>query len=226
MREATPYAPPKAEPRTDESLSAADLENADTVREAHLLHERAMRSVAGLYMFSAALYLVPVWRTLAAALASESLHTELLQSLAGCTLSALLTGLFAPPLVIILGLLSSSAPGPNSGWIAVGCILLITSGALMAWLAYSIFSLRAWTRIPVCWLAALGLIQFPIGTVLNSYVLYLFIAPSAGVLLSPRYRAVVAATQALSIRSPRARIAYAGFALLLAGLVSALGRLG
>jgi hypothetical protein len=74
------------------------------------------------------------------------------------------------------------------------CILLIGIGVFQFCVAYGLQKLRQWTRIPTIILSSIGLIGFPIGTVVNAYILYLVVSKKGKVVLSNEYKAVIQAT--------------------------------
>lgn len=55
-------------------------------------------------------------------------------------------------------------------------------------------ALKPWARIPTTVLAVLGLAGFPLGTLLNSYILWLIHSKKGKLILSPDYAAIVEAT--------------------------------
>lgn len=68
--------------------------------------------------------------------------------------------------------------------------------------------LDARARFSASVMAVLGLLAFPVGTVLSGYVLYLVHAPKGRRILSPDYRAVVEKTPEY-----KCKVTHAGFAL-------------
>lgn len=81
---------------------------------------------------------------------------------------------------------------------------------LAAGYGYAGFLLRrldARARYAATLMGGLGLLAFPVGTVLNGYVLFLVHAKSGRTVLSPEYRAVVAATPEYRARMGNAALA-------------------
>jgi len=62
--------------------------------------------------------------------------------------------------------------------------------------------LRPRVRIPASILAALGLLGFPVGTLINGYVLWLIHSEKGRRILSPDYAAIVEATPHVKYRTP------------------------
>lgn len=63
-------------------------------------------------------------------------------------------------------------------------------------------TLQPWARIPTTVLAALGLLGFPVGTLINGYILWLIHSQKGRFILSPDYAAIVEATPDIKYRTP------------------------
>lgn len=74
------------------------------------------------------------------------------------------------------------------------------AGAVFCAVGYGFRTLRSWVRIPGTAFALLGLTQFPLGTLINAYVLYLMYCPKGRTVLSPDYARLRAATPHLRHR--------------------------
>jgi len=173
----SPYAPPSA--ASIEAASSSRVARRPLALASDPEHCQALRSVSGLILFSAGLYLVPFWRAFAAWLDGSGAQEAFLDSLAGCTLAAFATGLFAAPLVLALICATcervAMMPATLTAELPVfACALLVVSAIACARLGHGIVRLQGWTRGPVCALAGLGLLQPPIGTLVYCYVLWLF----------------------------------------------------
>jgi hypothetical protein len=57
-------------------------------------------------------------------------------------------------------------------------------------------------RIPGVILALPGLVAVPMGTLISGYFLYLLLSPKAGIILSERYREIIARTPHVKYRTP------------------------
>lgn len=75
--------------------------------------------------------------------------------------------------------------------------------ALSAALAYGLIRLRPWARWSAVALGILGLLSFPVGTLINAYVLYLLFSKKSGVVFSADYHRVIAATPHIKYRTSR-----------------------
>jgi len=62
------------------------------------------------------------------------------------------------------------------------------------WAGTGIRNLRPWSRIPVTILSGIGLIGFPVGTLINAYILYIVVGKKGQVVFSDEYRQAIAAT--------------------------------
>lgn len=71
-------------------------------------------------------------------------------------------------------------------------IFLLTVGYLVTGIGLA--RLSAWSRIPGCVLAGIGLLLFPIGTLINGYVLFLLLSPKGSTVFSEKYKEVIKQT--------------------------------
>jgi hypothetical protein len=78
---------------------------------------------------------------------------------------------------------------------------MLAVGAGLAWVAYGIRALKNWARITGIVLAALGLLNFPVGTLINAYILYLFVSKKGRMIFSPEYQDIIAATPEVKYRT-------------------------
>ena len=101
---------------------------------------------------------------------------------------------------------------------------LIAFGAAEGWIGWYLRKLDPRSKIAAIMLAAIGLFAFPIGTIINAYVLYLLVSVKGKYVFSPEYRAVITATP--HIRYKMSFVVW-GFiwlviALLLLGVIAAM----
>lgn len=82
-----------------------------------------------------------------------------------------------------------SDSGNTSFMIGMVMVYLVL-GVLFALIGRGFRQLRRWVRIPGGILSVLGLIQIPIGTIINSYVLYLMFSGKGNVVFSPEYQEI------------------------------------
>jgi hypothetical protein len=79
--------------------------------------------------------------------------------------------------------------------------VLIAFGVGQFFAGWAVRALRPWGRIVGCVLSGLGLLAFPIGTVINAYILYLFLSKKGRTIFAPEYQAVIAATPEVRYRT-------------------------
>ena len=130
---------------------------------------------------------------------------------------------FAGLAVIIPAVSKLEAP---LGMFVVGLIMtaLALAGLAVGW---GLRTLRLWARIPGIVLAAIGLLGFPIGTLVNIYVLWLLASRKGRMVLSAEYAAIVEATPHIRYRTPLVIWILLGLFVLLivvAIVAAALGR--
>jgi hypothetical protein len=70
--------------------------------------------------------------------------------------------------------------------------MVVGVGGMFA--GWGVRSLRRWGQVVGCILSVLGLAGFPIGTIINAYILYLFLSKKGRTIFSPEYQDVIAAT--------------------------------
>lgn len=83
--------------------------------------------------------------------------------------------------------------------VALGILLY---GGLLLWLGIGLRRLRPSARIGSAILAGFGLLGFPIGTIINGYVLYLLLSQKGRTIFTDAYRRVVAETPHVKYRTP------------------------
>jgi hypothetical protein len=80
-------------------------------------------------------------------------------------------------------------------------LLYLFIAALGLWLGYGFRKLDSRVRIPAGILAALGLISFPIGTLINGYILYLIFCAKGKMVFSPEYKEIIRQTPHIKYRT-------------------------
>jgi hypothetical protein len=106
--------------------------------------------------------------------------------------------------------------GPGLG---LGIVLVALCAVTLA-VAYGLRGLRTWVRVPAILLSVVGLLNFPVGTLLSGYVLYLLLSAKGRFVLTPEYAEIVAATPHMKYRS--STLVLVVVVVLLVGLVAAL----
>lgn len=93
-------------------------------------------------------------------------------------------------------------PGGREFLILIGLPLLLLALIILQFaLAGGLRKLRPWVRIPVIILSIIGLIGFPLGTIISGYVLYLMLSAKSKMVFSTEYQRVIAQTPHIRYRS-------------------------
>ena len=103
-------------------------------------------------------------------------------------------------LVGIITFFSTGTPSSGGEAIILFFIFLLL-GTCQLWVGYGLRRLRKWARIPTGILSGLGLLAFPIGTLINAYVLYLIFCQKGKMVFSDEYRAVIEQTPHIKYRT-------------------------
>jgi hypothetical protein len=85
--------------------------------------------------------------------------------------------------------------------VVLGGAIGVGFAVVMAVCGYGLRRLRRWVRLPVGIFAGLGLLGFPLGTLINGYILYLIFSQKGRTVLSEEYQAVIAATPEIRYRT-------------------------
>lgn len=99
-------------------------------------------------------------------------------------------------------------------------VLLLAFGAAQLWIGLKLRRLDVTAKIPATVLACVGLLAFPLGTLINAYVLYLLYSAKGRVVFGPDYQAVRAATPEIKYRMHW--VMWVGLALLVVFMVLAI----
>ncbi len=100
-----------------------------------------------------------------------------------------------------LGGLFGLAGAPGARGDIVAAVVMLVLGVAMFFVSSGVGRLRPWARTAGCALSGIGLIGFPIGTLINGYILYLFLSKKGRTIFSPEYQDVIAATPHIKYRS-------------------------
>ena len=121
---------------------------------------------------------------------------------------------------LTVGSIAGLAGAPDAGGGAVALLMLAFG---VAWLAaaWGLRALKSWARIVACVLSGIGLLGFPIGTLINGYILYLLLSKKGRMVFSPEYQEVIAATPHVKYKT--SIIVWIFLALILALIVLGIG---
>jgi hypothetical protein len=113
---------------------------------------------------------------------------------------------------------AASTSGPVRGFgIGVSLVFLALSVAQI-WVGIGLRGLKSWARIGSGILSGLGLLGFPVGTLINGYILYLLFSKKGAVVFSDDYKRVIEATPHIKYRTSVVVWIVLGLLLLLLGL--------
>ncbi len=93
----------------------------------------------------------------------------------------------------------SSAVGAGTLFAVAAVYLAI--GILSIIVGFGIRRLRPWARVVSVILSAIGLLEIPIGTVINAYILYLLVSRKGQLIFTAQYAQIIAATPHVRYRS-------------------------
>lgn len=131
-------------------------------------------------------------------------HLKHETSIKGVGLLYCIGGILGLAGMLFVGLTMSGVGGGGS--IGAGELLILMAifaiyGTVL-WIGIGLRRLQPWARIPAVVLAALGLLAFPLGTILSAYILYLIVSRKGRMVLSVGYHEIIAATPHIKYRTP------------------------
>lgn len=80
-------------------------------------------------------------------------------------------------------------------------VFFFAVGIVQFWTGRGLRGLQPWARIPSGILSGFGLLGFPLGTVINAYILYLLFSEKGRTVFSPEYRVVMEQTPHIKYRT-------------------------
>ena len=95
-------------------------------------------------------------------------------------------------------------------------LLLLGLGFAQGFIGFGLNKLKSWARISAALFAGVGLLAFPIGTLINGYVLYLLLSAKGKMVFSDEYREVIEQTPEIKYKTSKVLWF---FLLLLLGLI-------
>ncbi len=117
--------------------------------------------------------------------------------------------------------LASQAPSVPSGRTAtiLIAVFLFVMGGFQLMVGFGLRRLKYWARLPAAVMSAIGLLGFPVGTLVNAYILYLVLSEKGSTVLSEEYKQVIAATPDIKPRTPLIVWVFLSLLVLVAGFV-------
>src|SRR5262249_1563872 len=103
--------------------------------------------------------------------------------------------------LLTIGTLAAFVSAPKEPASAAIILLLLALGVAQLVAGWGVRAFRPWARIVGCVLSAIGLLGFPLGTLINAYILYLFLSKKGRTIFAPEYQAVIAATPHVKYRT-------------------------
>lgn len=100
-------------------------------------------------------------------------------------------------------------------------VFFLLLASLQFWIGSGLRKLKGWSRIPAGIMAGIGLLGFPVGTLVNGYILYLLCGKKGSVVFSPSYAEVIQETPNVKYKTSKVVwIVLFVFVLLVVGLIT------
>ncbi|MDI1315312.1 hypothetical protein [Prosthecobacter sp.] len=104
-------------------------------------------------------------------------------------------GAFALILYGVLMIITGIRTGRDSLLVSIIIgVVLLAVGTGQGIVAYGLRRLQSWARIPTIILSSIGLLGFPIGTLINIYILIKVSGQQGKFIMTPEYQQIIAAT--------------------------------
>jgi len=97
-------------------------------------------------------------------------------------------------------------------------LVFLCLGILQVWVGIGLRQLKSWARIPAAVLSGIGLLGFPLGTIINAYILYLVLCQKGRTVFSDDYKHVIEQTPHIKYKTSIIVWIFLGLLLLLIGL--------
>ena len=111
----------------------------------------------------------------------------------------------------------------DGSWVAVIIgVVVLALGIGQGRVAYGLSRLKSWARTPTIIIASLGLLGFPVGTLINIYILVKITGQKGQFIFTPEYQRIVAATPHVKRKTPVvAWVLLILFVIILIGIIAA-----
>jgi hypothetical protein len=136
-------------------------------------------------------------------------------------IGGLLTGCGALilPFMLVHGPHATAGDG-ESAFMAILAVIFGVLSILLSTTCFGLYGLRPWARITATILAVIGLLGFPIGTLINAYFLWLLLSAKGSMVFSKEYKEIIALTPHVKYRT--SWIVLGVLILLIVGVVVAI----
>jgi hypothetical protein len=128
-------------------------------------------------------------------------------------------------IAVLVGAVTSPGAfsGPAIGMVLGGCLMGFLGGVQL-WTAHGLRRLKPSARVPATLLSCLGLLGFPLGTLINGYILYLLHSKKGRTVMSAEYAQVIAQTPHIKYKTSIIVWIFVGLvvALVVVGIIGAL----
>jgi DNA-directed RNA polymerase subunit RPC12/RpoP len=96
-------------------------------------------------------------------------------------------------------ILADGSGQSGQAWITALFLLMLSAGQVFT--GTGLRRLKPWARVPTGILSGIGLLGFPIGTLINGWILYLVFSKKGSTVFSEQYRRVIAETPHIKYRT-------------------------
>jgi hypothetical protein len=96
--------------------------------------------------------------------------------------------------------------GEGAAGVVPMLLVVVVIGIAQGVVAYGLRRLRSWARWPAVVLSCIGLLGFPIGTIINGYILSNLLGAKPSMVFSERYQEIIAATPHVKYKTSRGLI--------------------
>ncbi|MEZ6034801.1 MAG: hypothetical protein R3C17_17035 [Planctomycetaceae bacterium] len=132
---------------------------------------------------------------------AERIRTELIsheasiKSIGVLYLLGAVFGTLAGIFLTVTAVYAMAQDGAQDAVVGLLAGIFITGLSLgQGFVGFGLRRLRGWTRIPVGILSGIGLLGFPVGTLINGYILYLIFSQKGSRVFAPEYQAIIQQT--------------------------------
>jgi hypothetical protein len=127
--------------------------------------------------------------------------------------------------LLFVGIIGLSTPPTDEGVTGlaeqVTSVIFLILGVFQFMVGAAVRKLKPWSRTGVGIISGIGLLGFPIGTLINAYILFLAFGKKGKVVFSPEYQEVIAATPHIKYKTPRVVWIILGVLVLIVALAIA-----